>query len=265
MFVGFILLCVAGYASADSSDLETDDQYADAFMRATTLYFHDRMFTKGVEPKAQLKCVNTKPVDGCSQRRVSFAECHRESTGDWRSWKCTGQADDPTLESAHLVLQYRSIHCENASPDSCSLTFTLQHTLEMQKHFAEQDLRRACEALPLSATTAHLMIAATFVLPFLLVFLWFGTLLRYISYLVDIGVFEDHRLRLHVGISLHWEALPARQPEERRPVNWTQWSAYQFNMIVSSIHGVVPVSRRGWPVWSSKRSTRCGKCRACLL
>ena len=38
------------------------------------------------------------------------------------------------------------------------------------------------------------MIAAMFVLPFLLLFLWFGTFLRYISYLVDIGVLKiiDH-------------------------------------------------------------------------
>lgn len=110
---------------------------------ATTLFFHERTLTKSAVPVPQLICKDTAPSDGCAQRRIVFAECHKAASDDWDAWSCQGhgtEADNPT----GLELRPIGIRCAGGAVESCSLTYTLQYNNETLARLERAKLAHLC-------------------------------------------------------------------------------------------------------------------------
>ncbi len=139
-----IFLLGALFLVGAASEYQEDNS---VLIEATTLYFHERTLTKGRVPKPQLVCRNTYPEDGCTRRRVVFAECHREPDSTWLEWECTGHGGDGSLASAGLELKRLAVVCTSGLPESCSLTYTLRFDNATMINIEEQKLIGACNEL----------------------------------------------------------------------------------------------------------------------
>lgn len=114
----------------------------------TTLFFHDRTLTVAKHPVPQLVCKNTVPDDGCQSRRIEFADCKRAPGESWSEWVCSGApTNGPPLARAGLQFKKLDLVCEtDTRADSCSLTYTLEYTVEsLEKHWHAQ-LAEECNA-----------------------------------------------------------------------------------------------------------------------
>lgn len=115
---------------------------------ATTLFFHERTLTKAAVPVPQLICKDTVPSDGCAQRRIVFAECHKAASDDWDAWTCQGHGNEAERDNpTGLELRAIGIQCAGSAVDSCSLTYTLQYNNETLARLERAKLAHLCMRL----------------------------------------------------------------------------------------------------------------------